>query len=71
MRESKASKEVVERRRQLMDEHRKWEEDNNVVWESERELRIELRGFDTDAVEEEYNEETIEFLLKVKEEEVE
>ena len=70
MRESKASKEQIEKRREMMSEFEKWKARVKEEWDKEKDLRIELRGVDTDTLEsnkEEYNEETIEFLVKVEE----
>ena len=70
MRESKASKEQIEKRRELMETHDKWVQTTMEDWEKEQDLRIELRGVDTDNHEydnEDFQEETFEFLIKVEE----
>ena len=43
MRESKASKEQIERRRQLMEDYATWCSELALIYEEEREMRIELR----------------------------
>ena len=43
MRESKASKEQIEKRRQLLEEHANWVDDIAVAFEEEKEMRMALR----------------------------
>ncbi|CAG0895495.1 unnamed protein product [Cyprideis torosa] len=67
MKMSRESKELLEKRRRLMDEFNALREKRLTEWEEEREARLELRGgIDTDAMDEdeELEEETIEFLVK-------
>merc|ERR1712212_1246482 len=66
MRQSKASKELIEKRRELMERFREYREEKIRQYDDMREKRIELRGgrdmddHDNDGVEEE----TVEFLVK-------
>lgn len=71
MRESKASKEQIERRQEQMSEFKEWREELSYYYEEEKELRLDLRrGIDTDEIDndtENFEEEVIEFLLSVQE----
>jgi len=71
MRESKASKEQIERRQEQMSDFNEWREELNYYFEEEKEIRLELRrGVDTDDIDndsENFEEEVIEFLLSVEE----
>ena len=71
MRESKASKEQIDQRRKAMDEYRLWRENVEQEFMAEKEERLAFRnGIDTDELDshvENFEEETIEFLIKVEE----
>jgi len=65
--QSKASKELVDKRRAMMDEYRLYREAATQAYQEQRELRLELRGgVDTDELDsnvEDWEEETIEFFI--------
>jgi len=68
MRESKASKEQIERRQMMMDEYNSWRHQVEKLYETELTERHGLRrGLDTDdgGENEDVEEETIEFLISV------
>ncbi|KAI0236576.1 Eukaryotic translation initiation factor 3 subunit B [Lamellibrachia satsuma] len=71
MRESKASKEQIEHRRNQLEEFKSWRSDLSDRFNAERDARLELRdGVDTDTVDskgENIDEETVEFLVKSEE----
>jgi len=71
MRESKASKEQIERRQEMMTSFKKWKAACDRLYAEEKPQRLALRnGIDTDEIqnqEENFEEETIEFLVKVEE----
>ncbi|XP_069124801.1 eukaryotic translation initiation factor 3 subunit B-like [Argopecten irradians] len=69
LRQSNVSTELLEKRRALMAEYERFRDNKTEEYEEMRERRIELRnGIDTDeCYEEEYDEETVEFLLSVEE----
>lgn len=69
--QSKASKEIVEKRQALVEEFRQYKEGALEEYYNEKDIRLEMRdGIDTDELEshvENFEEETIEFLVKVEE----
>jgi len=71
MRESKASKEQIDRRQEQMSDYNEWRSELDYYYEEDKELRLELRrGIDTDNFDndvENFEEEHIDFLLKVEE----
>jgi len=71
MRESKASKEQIEKRQELLADFEEWRAELDYFYEDEKETRLELRrGIDTDEIDndtENFEEEVIEFLLSVEE----
>jgi len=71
MRESKASKEQIEKRQELMADFDEWQAELEYFYEEEKEIRLDLRrGVDTDEIDNDYEnfeEEVIEFLLSVEE----
>lgn len=73
MSQSKASKELIEKRRELYNSFTSIRSRHQAVYEDYKQARIELRnGVDTDTLTyEEYNEETIEFFIKQEEEIIE
>jgi len=75
MRKMTASKDLLEKRRRLMDEYRQYREQKVVEFTSCKNIRLELRmGIDTDELhnqEDNFTEETIEFLVKAEEKIVE
>ncbi|XP_002736509.1 eukaryotic translation initiation factor 3 subunit B-like [Saccoglossus kowalevskii] len=68
MSQSKASKELIEKRHQLMEEFRKYRREVEDVYDDNKLIRLELRnGIDTDEFDshvDECDEEVIEFLVK-------
>lgn len=74
MRKMTASKDLLEKRRKLMEEYRAYRVAREKDFEDMKELRLELRGgLDTDELhnQEDFTEEIIEFLVKVEEKIVE
>merc|ERR1711868_85970 len=71
MRESKASKEQIDRRQEQLAEYNEWRSELDYYYEEDKEIRLELRrGIDTDGFDndvENFEEEHIDFLLKVEE----
>jgi len=69
MRQSKASKELIDKRRALATAFAEWRADAIAAYEEQREKRLALRGgVDTDQEEgEHFEEETVEFLVKEEE----
>jgi len=69
MRQNKASKELVDKRRALADAFNDWRRDAVAAYEEKREERLALRGgVDTDKPEGDgFEEETVEFLVKEEE----
>merc|ERR550519_2243641 len=69
VRQSKASKELMMKRRSLMEDFQAWREDMKSVYEKSIDRRMELRnGRDTDKLDEEdLDEEVVEFLVKEEE----
>jgi len=69
MRQSKASKELIDKRRSLATAFAEWRADAIAAYEEQREKRLALRGgVDTDQEEgEHFEEETVEFLVKEEE----
>jgi len=68
MRESKASKEQIEKRRTQMEEYESWLLVCNKRYRSLKQRRIDMRNkIDTDESEGSVADEKIEFLLEVKE----
>jgi translation initiation factor 3 subunit B len=68
MRESKASKEQIEKRRSEMESFKQWQQICDKRYREEKMQRLKLRNnVDTDAIESYVAEETIEFLVNVEE----
>ena len=69
MRQSKASKELVDKRRALANSFLEWRADALAVYEENKEKRLALRGgLDTDLEEgDDFEEEVVEFLVKEEE----
>ncbi|XP_028825038.1 eukaryotic translation initiation factor 3, subunit Ba [Denticeps clupeoides] len=65
--QSKASKELVDKRRTMMEDYRKYREAAQQMYQEQRPLRLQLRGgVDTDELDsnvEDWEEETIEFFI--------
>ncbi|XP_078461177.1 eukaryotic translation initiation factor 3 subunit B [Lampetra fluviatilis] len=68
MMQYRASKDLIEKRRKLLEDYRTYREDVVKAYEDQKERRMELRdGVDTDQLDsnmEDWEEETIEFLVK-------
>ncbi|VDO99458.1 unnamed protein product [Soboliphyme baturini] len=66
---SKASEEILNRRRKLVEEFNKWREPLVDQWNAEKPLRVELRGVDTDSifVVSDMQEEVVEYLINEEE----